>query len=328
MMDFFTTTLFTAEFWQAVPQVLWPLCRLLLSMMVALFAANMLEALNWTHTMARLAAPFVRWGHLRGVAGASFSMAFVSPAAANALLADAYEAKKISRQELLLANLFNSTPTYLVHLPTLFSLVFAFLGATAFVYVGLTLLAALLRSTGTMLCARLLLPLPEQELDAATLEKTPFSWEKAFATSAKRFRRRIMKLIFFTVPCYLAVYAMQKAGWFTLAEQFMADHVSFLPVIRPEAFGIVALYLAAESGAAMSAAASLAHTGALSSPEIILALMVGNIISSPMRAFRHQFPSYAGFFAPGLALQLVIANQALRAVSLAVVTAGYAWYVF
>ena len=60
MMDFFTSTLFSAEFWQAAPQVLWPLCRLLLSMMVALFAANMLEALNWTHTMARLAAPFVR----------------------------------------------------------------------------------------------------------------------------------------------------------------------------------------------------------------------------------------------------------------------------
>ena len=79
MMDFFTTTLFTAEFWQAVPQVLWPLCRLLLSMMVALFAANMLEALNWTHTMARLAAPFVRWGHLRGVAGASMPIFLVKP---------------------------------------------------------------------------------------------------------------------------------------------------------------------------------------------------------------------------------------------------------
>jgi len=47
-----------------------------------------------------------------------------------------------------------------------------------------------------------------------------------------------------------------------------------------------------------------------------------------MRAVRHQFPSYAGYFTPALALHLVLANQACRAASLIVVTAAYYWYVF
>ena len=73
-----------------------------------------------------------------------------------------------------------------------------------------------------------------------------------------------------------------------------------------------------------SLAASLAASGALNTNEIIMALLVGNILSSPVRAVRHQFPSYAGFFGPGAAVTLVAANQICRAASL-VITAG-AWY--
>ncbi|MBA4358605.1 MAG: hypothetical protein C0405_12865, partial [Desulfovibrio sp.] len=57
--------------------------------------------------------------------------------------------------------------------------------------------------------------------------------------------------------------------------------------------------------------------------ELVLALLVGNILSSPVRAVRHQFPYYAGIFKPGLALNLIISNQALRAASIALVTLGY-----
>ncbi|MBL3582047.1 hypothetical protein [Oleidesulfovibrio alaskensis] len=38
-----------------------------------------------------------------------------------------------------------------------------------------------------------------------------------------------------------------------------------------------------------------------------------------MRAFRHQFPSYAGIFKPRLALHLIVINQCLRAGSIVAV---------
>ena len=51
--------------------------------------------------------------------------------------------------------------------------------------------------------------------------------------------------------------------------------------------------------------------------------MVGNILSTPMRAVRHQLPSYTGFFRPALALRLILANQGLRAASMVLVTLLY-----
>ena len=56
---------------------------------------------------------------------------------------------------------------------------------------------------------------------------------------------------------------------------------------------------------------------------VVLALMVGNILSTPMRAVRHQLPSYTGFFRPALALRLILANQGMRAASMVLVTLLY-----
>ena len=152
------------------------------------------------------------------------------------------------------------------------------------------------------------------------------SWKKAVELTLARFKKRIAKLLLFTIPIYCLFFAMQQAGWFTLAEQWLADHAGVFSFLNPRAIGIIAMYLLAESGAAMSAAASLAASGALADHEVIMALLVGNIISTPMRALRHQLPSYAGFFTPVLALHLVLMNQLFRATSLIVVAALYYLY--
>lgn len=316
-----------------------PLLRILLYLSVGLMLANLIEAFNWSRHMARLAKPLVRFGRLGDVAGASFSLAFFSAQASNALLAEGVEQKRISRRELILSNLFNSSPTFLVHLPTLFSLAFSLLGAAAFIYVGLTFAAALLRSFTVVLFGRLCLPVPESDsvvnapegsatqLNGTTeTEGTPArkSLSEAFQLSLKRFKRRIRKLIIFTVPIYTALFVLQELGWFKIAELWMEEHLVWLSFIRPETLGIVVLHMAAESGAAMTAAGALLHSDSLPTREIILALLVGNILSSPMRALRHQFPSYAGYFAPKLALELVLASQTLRAASLITVAAVYA----
>lgn len=89
--------------------------------------------------------------------------------------------------------------------------------------------------------------------------------------------------------------------------------------------GIIVLHLAAELGAALGAG-SVLQAGGLSPRDMVLALMVGNILSTPMRAIRHQFPSYSGFFRPALALRLILANQGLRAASMTVVTIVYYFF--
>lgn len=303
-----------------------PLLRLVLSMSAGLFVANCIEALNWTRGVARLTAPLVRLGHLRDVAGASFSLAFFSSVASNSLLAESYEKGELTKRELRFANLFNSLPSYFVHLPTLFFITWPVLGFPAVVYVGLTLLAAFLRTTLTVAFGRILLPpLPEGCVTCRLDGHEPKGWRAGLRTAWQRFRKRMPKVVFFTVPTYAAMYAMQKAGWFTLAEAWMAQHMGALSFLRPEALGIVLLHLAAEFGAAVSAAGAVLGGGGLTEREIVLALLAGNVLSTPMRAFRHQFPSYAGYFTPGLAAELIVVNQALRAASITLVGVGYYW---
>jgi len=104
----------------------------------------------------------------------------------------------------------------------------------------------------------------------------------------------------------------------------MAEHISFLSWLPPQAMGIVVFHMAAETTAGYAAAGALVQTGGLTVKELVLALLVGNILSSPVRAVRHQFPYYAGIFKPALALNLIVSNQALRAASITLVLAAYA----
>ena len=301
-----------------------PLTRLLLAMCLGLLIANVVEALRWTRPLARLSAPLVRMARLREVAGASFSMAFFSPAAANALLSDSHARGEIGLRELVLANLFNSLPAYMVHLPTMLFMLWPVLGAPALAYTGLTLAAAVLRTLFTVGLGHCLLPPPEgAQCAECRLPQDRVTLKSAASKAWKRFRRRLPKLVLFTIPVYVVMYAMQRYGLFNAAEAWLSEHTPWLGFIRPEALGIVLLSLAAEIGASLSAAGSALHMGGLTSAEVIVALLVGNILSTPMRAIRHQFPSYAGYYSPGLALKLIVCNQLLRATAMIGVTWAY-----
>lgn len=309
------------HYWQALG---WPLCRLLLGMALGLLLANVLEALRWTRHLARMAAPLARAAHLREVAGAAFALAFVSPAGANGLLSESHQRGELDRRELMLANLFNSLPAYLVHTPTIFLLTWPVLGFPAVIYVGLTLAAAVLRTAFTILLARCLLPpAPVGCLVCDAPREGRAFWREALSKAWRRFVRRVPRLILFTVPVYVAMFLLQRQGAFAAAEAWLGQHMDWLPMIKPQALGIILLHLAAELGAALGAAGSALQAGGLAPEDVVMALMVGNILSTPMRAIRHQLPSYAGFFRPGLALWLIVANQGLRALSMALMAAVY-----
>lgn len=310
--------------------VLWdglavPLSRLLVSVSIGLFVGTLIEALQWTRAVAKVAQPLVRLGRLKDVAGASFSLAFFSGAAANTMLAEAYEKGEITRREVMLSNLFNSLPTYFLHLPTLFFIAAPFIGQAAVLYVGLTIGAALLRTLGIVLLGRLTLPpLAEGCVVCLLSEDQKWNWRAALDKAWKRFKRRLPRIVFYTVPIYVAFFFLKRWGAFDALELAMAEHVGFLSWLPPQAMSIVVFHMAAETTAGYAAAGALVQTGGLTVKELVLALLVGNILSSPVRAIRHQFPYYAGIFKPALALNLIVSNQTLRAVSIALVTLAYA----
>ena len=315
-------TLSAAVLWNGLAV---PLSRLLLSVSVGLFLGTLIEALHWTRAVAKVAQPLVRLGRLKDVAGASFSLAFFSGAAANTMLAEAYEKGEITKREVTLSNLFNSLPTYFLHLPTLFFIAAPFIGPAAVLYVGLTVLAALLRTLGIVLLGRLTLPpLPEGCVACLLADDPKWNWRAALDKTWKRFKKRLPRMVLYTVPIYVAFFFLKRWGAFDALEAAMAEHVSFLSWLPPQAMSIIVFHMAAETTAGYAAAGALVQTGGLTVKELVLALLVGNILSSPVRAVRHQFPYYAGIFKPALALNLIISNQVMRASSIALITLGYA----
>lgn len=316
---------FSAEIWD---RLVWPMLRLLMGLAAGLLVANLLECLKWTRGLCRLTLPLARAAHLGETSGAAFALAFISPASANALLSQKHAQGEISFRELMLSNLFNSLPAYFTHTPTIFLLTWPVLGLPAVIYVGLTLLAALGRTAATIILSRHLLPQPPSAPCADRSERSPIRsktplWREAARKAWLRFLKRLPRLVLFTVPVYVLMYAVQVTGGFDAAKNWLAGHIAWLSIVPPQAMGIVALHLAAELGAALGAAGSLLATGGLSPQEVVLALLVGNILSTPMRALRHQLPAYAAFFAPALGLKLIVANQGLRAASMGVMTLLY-----
>lgn len=305
--------------------LLWPLARLLFSVSLGIFVGNFIESLNWTHHVARLARPLVRLGHLSEVTGASFSVAFFSGVTSNSMLAEAYDQKRLSRRELVLANLFNSLPRYFLHLPTVFFLAAPLIGTAAFFYVGLTLAAAVLQTGLVVALGRLLLPARKELPPAPAVPGGGTTLRQALDKSVQRFRRRIGKIVCWTVPVYTLFFLLNHYGFFPGVERFLAEHLAFLSWLKPESLGIVVLQVTAEFAAGLAAAGALLDAASLSVHEVVLALMVGNILSTPMRAVRHQFPYYAGIFPPGLAVELIFCSQALR---VATVLAGTIIYYY
>ena len=302
-----------------------PLSRLLLSVSVGLFLGTLIEALQWTRAVSKIAQPLVRLGHLSDVAGASFSLAFFSGAAANAMLAEAHERGDMTRREVMLSNLFNSLPTYFLHLPTLFFIAAPFIGPAAVLYVSLTVAAALLRTVCIVILGRLTLPPLAEGCVVCLLGEDPkWDWRAALKKTWARFKRRLPRMVYYTIPIYVAMFFLKRWGVFDAMEAWMAENVAFLSWLPPQAMGIIGFHMAAETTAGYAAAGALVQTGGLTLKELVLALLVGNILSSPVRAIRHQFPYYAGIFKPGLAMKLIVSNQALRVASILVMTLGYA----
>lgn len=311
-----------AELWQ---QILWPLCKLVGLVSVGLFIGNLIEALHWTRFVARLAMPLARVGRLCEISAASFSVAFVSGITANTMLAEAYDQGKLTRRELILSNLFNSVPTYFLHLPSMVFITAPILKSAALVYLGITVGSAVLRSVCILVVGRFLLAGIDRCHAVELPSEERIGLRQVLDKTWKRFRRRIKKIVMITVPIYIGVHFAHEFGFFAAVEGFLATHMGWLSWLHPQAVGIIVFQLAAEFSAGMAAAGALLDAGSMAQRDVVMALIVGNVLSSPMRAFRHQFPYYAGIYKPVLALELIVCSQGFRVASLVVCGAAYYW---
>ena len=300
-----------------------PLLRLLIYMGVGLLVGQAIESLGWAAKLGSWAAPLLRWGHLRRESGAAFTAAFFSGILANTMLITLHQEGKISRRELTLTYLFNNgLPVYLLHLPTTFFIILPLTREAGLIYLGLTLAAAVLRSAALLVYGRVRLPAATGGEAAAT---APLSAQKEGLLREiwQKFQRRFTRVILFTLPIYFFIFVLNDLGLFRWLREAAAGHVSlgFLPM---EAASVVIFSVATEFTSGIAAAGAFLQAGALTVPQTVMALVLGNIVATPIRALRHQLPANVGIFSPKLGTQLLLLSQGLRLVSLIIVALPYA----
>lgn len=302
-----------------------PLARLLLFIAIGLAAGQIIEAAGWTRTLGVIGRPLFRFARLGPQCSATFTTAFFSGAAANAMLFEFWKEGKIDRFQLFLTNLANQLPAFFLHLPTTIFIVLPLTGWAGGLYFIITFLAALTRFFVVLMVGRLRSTSSAEAgepIGAAANHAGTRAGGSIWSGVRQKLPRRLMGVATYVVPIYIAVFLLNMGGVFDWTQQWLVRSVStaFIPV---EALSLVVLSFAAEFTSGFAAAGALLQEGVLSTKQAVLALLIGNIVAFPIRALRHQLPRLMGIFAPKMGLQLLLLGQGFRIISLVAIGTIY-----
>ena len=297
-----------------------PLLRLLLFIYIGLLAGQLIESLGWTEQVAILARPFFRFSNLGNRCSAAFTTAFISGAAANAMLLDFYKDHKITRMQLFLSNYINQFPAFFLHLPTTVFIVLPLTGTAGLLYFIITFLATLFRTICFLLFGRFYLEKRHSlNTEDKFIKKTGGKNKKDLKSIAKKIKSklpgRIINIIIWVLPIYTIVFLLNINGVFNDLNKALSSFitVSIMPV---ESLSVVILSFAAEFTSGFAAAGALMNAGIIAVKQTVIALLLGNVLAFPIRALRHQLPRYMGIFSPKMGLQLLLSGQLFRILSI------------
>lgn len=290
-----------------------PLLRLCVAIGAGLLLGMLIENARLGAKLGRVFSPFLRFGHLKEPSALAFTTAFFSAVAASSILANAHKDEVISRRELVISALILTFPAFFAHLPSMFFTITPLVGVLGIYYMGILLAGDILRTAAYLVWGRL--ALPPYVPGAVAPPSRPTAWREIWRETTAKFFRRLYTILVITIPVFVGVFLAQEGGLFSWlnAQLGLLLKGTRLPV---EAVSILVFSLAAEATGGFAAAGALLASQALSPPAVLFTLILGTILSSPMRAIRHQLPFYLGVYSPKLGLKLMILSQLFRTLSL------------
>jgi hypothetical protein len=314
------------DFSQTTTKLLWPLIRLMAMISVGVMVAQVIENSGWTRWMAAMARPLFRFGRLGDRCGAAFTMAFISGAAANAMLYDYFKNGLISRRQLFFTNFVNQLPAFFLHLPTTFFIVVPMTQWAGGLYFLLTFLAALLRTVIVVVIGHFWCDGHDGNIrDGSCADPQPpaaSGGKTDWGALQHRLFARVTGIAVYVIPIYVVVQLLNDLGAFSMIQKWIAKDlvIDFIPV---ESASVVILSFVAEFTSAFAAAGAMLDAGVLTIKQTVVALLLGNVLAFPVRSLRHQLPRYMGIFSPKLGTELLVMGQLLRVASLLFVGWGY-----
>jgi hypothetical protein len=301
------------------------LLRTIPMMVAGVFAAELIMTFNATARISRISRPLTTWSNLSQECGISFMMAFVSPKAANTMLAKYHRDGLITRREMIVAALMNSFPNVMMHWRTLLPVYIPLLGLTGLVYFLILVAVGIIKTAIVMVVGRRILPVPDEpETKAAPPAPRP-GWKEGVRTALKRSATPLRHILLISVPTIVIVATLISLGVFDAIADLLQGFGSWFPV--PAAgFAIIAGQFGSFIAGA-SVASTLLAAGTLTPQEILITLLVGNILTSATRGIRWYGTSYAAIFGPRTGAVIQGLSTGLRvAIMIGVVAAlAFVW---
>jgi hypothetical protein len=285
-------------------------------MVIGVFIAELIISFNATGRISRISRPVTDYANLHPDCGISFMMAFVSPKAANAMLVKYNREGIIGHRELLIAALMNSFPNIVMHWRYLLPVYIPLLGLTGLIYFLILTAVGFVKTSILVIAGRYLLkphespPFYESPPKEMNLKKRV---DKAFRSS----KESIIHILKISIPVLIIVAALINTGVFDIVADNLQGLGKFFPV--PAAgFAIIAAQFGSFIAGA-SVASALLDSGTLSSQEIIITLLVGNILTSVTRGIRFYGSSYAAIFGPRTGAEIQGISIVLRNIIMIIV---------
>jgi len=282
------------------------LWRTLPYMILGVIAAELIVTLGFVSKLSFVARPITNFAHLKHECGMSFLVAFGSPTAANAMLAQNHERGLISKKEMFLASLLNSFPSVLMHWRSMLPPLIPLLGTVGLIYFLLFALAGLLKTLLIMLASRFLLPAKAAtRLSVETKSRPPL--KAAFVQSLKSSWKVSRRMIIITVPTMLAVSLLIELGIFDHLTKYMGGVTTYLP-IPPSGLGVIASMFG-HPVVAYTVASNLLEAGEISAKGIVLSLLIGGMFANMVFLLRSSIPNYMGIFGPKNGVMITVLSS-------------------
>ena len=271
--------------------------KLLLLVAFGCFAGSVLEYRSWHRLVTFIALPFTLFGRLPAVSGTALVTALVSNNAAGSMIAGSYSDGRISRLQMWSSAMCNSYIAMVSHSLRVAGPFIAALGLTGVIYYGITF------GGGVLICLFFLVlsrsfaapqtinnDIKEYDSGAAMLV---LPWKEVFSKSFVRTKRMLLRLLTVTGPLYFAAAALTKLGVFKNIECFMPETLA--GIISPELMTVLTARLGGMVNAAM-VGKEFVEQHSMTYTSILLALVLGNIITNPLRLVRRNLPTALGVY--------------------------------
>jgi len=284
--------------------------RIIPSIFLGIVLVNILENTGWTKRVGWLAKPFTRLGRLKEASGVSFIVAFGSPSSANAMLMQLFRENKIEKKEMYIASLANTFPASLMHWRSMLPVLIPLLGLTGILYFVTFVFIGFLKTIVVLIAGRFILKGNSELLQAENPVIVKLKPVELIKKSVKQGLPLMKRIIFITIPVTVLIFWLISIGVFDWLTLHIQGVTKFFP-IPVEGLSITAAYFG-QTVVAYTIAGNMLAAGAISAKNIILALLLGQVLSSIISAFRYSAPYYIGIFGTKMGSELLIYSSVLR----------------